>query len=121
MSKEKVSHYTDVKPEKVSEDMATKTWIRWLIKKEDGAPTFAMRLFTVEKEGHINAHKHPWEHEIFILDGEGEIRIGEKFYTVKKGYFIFIPPNVVHEYWNRGDSELEFLCMIPHEPTAPEE
>jgi quercetin dioxygenase-like cupin family protein len=121
MSREKVGHYTSIKPEKVKEDMATNTWIRVLIRIGDGAPTFAMRLFTVEKGGHIFAHKHPWEHEIFVLRGKGEIRISDRSYHVKEGYFIFIPPNVEHEYWNRGEGDLEFLCMIPHEPTAPEE
>ena len=111
---EKLGHYTLVKKEKVPEDMAEKTWIRWLIRKEDGAPNFAMRVFEVEPGGHIKAHSHPWEHEIFVLEGVGDIRIGDRVYRVTGGFFIYIPPNVEHEYWNKGDKSLVFICLIPH-------
>ncbi len=111
---EKLGHYTLVKKEKVPEDMAEKTWIRWLIRKEDGAPNFAMRVFEVEPGGHIKAHSHPWEHEIFVLEGVGDIRIGDRVYRVTSGFFIYIPPNVEHEYWNKGDKSLVFICLIPH-------
>ncbi len=116
-SGEKIGHYTSVNAVKVGEDMATGTWIRWLIGKDD-APTFSMRLFEVEVDGHIKAHRHPWEHEIFILKGKGRIRINNRLYDVGEGYYIYIPPNVEHEYWNIGDSKLVFLCMIPNKPTT---
>jgi quercetin dioxygenase-like cupin family protein len=116
----KVVYYKDVREERVSEKLAQKTWIRWLIKKEEGAPLFAMRIFRVEPGGHINAHKHPWEHEIFILSGLGEIRIGDSIKNVEKGYFVYIPPCVEHEYWNKGSDDLEFICVIPHKPTIDE-
>lgn len=113
-SGEKIGHYSEIPAEPVGEDMATGTTIRWLIHKEDGALLFAMRMFEVRPGGHIKAHKHPWEHEIFILEGKGRIRIGEKSYDVSEGYFVYIPPNVEHEYWNTSDSVLRFLCIIPH-------
>jgi len=116
----KVGRYTDVKLEKVSEDMAVKTYVRWLITEDDGAPTFAMRLFKVEKGGYIKAHKHPWEHEIFILRGKCRVRIDNEYHDVEAGYYIFIPPNAEHEYWNIGDSDLEFICLIPNKPSVEE-
>lgn len=115
---EKVGHYSIVKNEPVPENMATNTWIRWLIRKEDGAPTFAMRLFEVEPGGHIKAHHHPWEHEIFVLEGIGDVRIDNRVYRVTSGFFIYIPPNVEHEYWNRGSTPLKFICIIPHKPST---
>jgi quercetin dioxygenase-like cupin family protein len=118
---EKVGHYTDVIEENVPSEMASGTTIRWLVRKEDGAPTFAMRLFKVAPGGHINAHRHPWEHEIYVVRGKGRVRIGSANYTVNEGFFIYIPPNVEHEYWNTGDDDLLFICVIPHGPTVPEE
>ncbi len=115
---EKVGHYEVVPEEKISEDMAIGTWIRWLIRDSDGAPTFAMRMFRVEPGGHIKEHYHPWEHEIYILDGVGDVKIGSRIYRVTKGFFLYIPPNVPHEYWNRGERELVFLCLIPHRPSV---
>jgi quercetin dioxygenase-like cupin family protein len=41
-------------------------------------------------------------------------------YEVTEGNFIFIPPNVVHEYW-AGEKGVEFLCLIPLKPTVAED
>ena len=118
-SGEKIGYYEDISEEPVSGELAEKTWIRWLIRKEDGAPTFSMRFFRMEGNGHIKAHSHPWEHEIFVLKGSGVIRIGKGRYSVSKGYFLYIPPCIEHEYWS-GDGGLEFLCIIPNSPTTTE-
>jgi len=115
VKREKVVHYSEIPRERV--ENASKTWIRWLITDKDGAPTFAMRLFEVEPGGHIPAHKHPWEHEIFILEGEGRIRIGNNEYNVSQGYVVYIPPNVEHEYWNTSNRLLRFICVIPLKPS----
>ena len=92
-----------------------------LVSEKDGAKVFSMRLFDVLPGGHIKAYHHPWEHEIFVLDGVGEVRIGNRVYRVTRGVFLYIPPNVEHEYWNRGDSVLRFLCMIPNKPSVEED
>ena len=118
---EKVGYYKDVEAEEFSSDLAEKTSIRWLIKKEDGAKVFAMRVIEVGEGGHINPHHHPWEHEIFILKGAADIRIGSKIYRVSSGYFLYIPPNAEHEYWHRGGETLRFICLIPNNPTVEEE
>ncbi len=115
---EKVGLSSEVRLEAVPKDMGVGVFVRWLIKGEDGARAFAMRLFELEPGAHILPHKHPWEHEIYVLEGVGRVRIGGEHYDVGKDYFIFIPPNVEHEYWNTGESRLKFLCMIPLKPTA---
>ncbi len=114
---EKVAHYTSITESPVSEDMATGTTIRWLIADADGAKTFYMRMFKMEANGHIKAHYHPWEHEIFILEGSGRLRIGSRTYNVYSGMVVYIPPNVDHEYW-AGEEGMRFLCMIPAKPTV---
>ncbi len=113
-----VSHVDLVEKQLVGEDMAEKTWIKWLFRKEDGALTFAMRVFEVEPGGWIKSHHHPWEHGIYVLEGVGDIRIGSKIYRVSGGSYIYVPPNVEHEYWNRGDSLLRFICIIPVKPSV---
>lgn len=114
-------HYSEIPPEELSPEFGSNANIRWLIKEEDGVKAFAMRYFEIRPGGRIVPHKHPWEHEIFVVKGEGKLRIGSEWYVVKKGTFIFIPPNVVHEYVNEGNENFEFLCMIPLKPTAKEE
>jgi len=111
--KEKVVHYLDVEAEEVKVEGAKNTRIRWLISDKDGAPNFAMRMFEVDINGCTPLHNHPWEHEIFILNGEAKVKIGDKEYMVKSGYALFIPPNIEHTIINIGNSTLRFLCFIP--------
>lgn len=114
---EKVAHYREVEEKRVPADMASGTTIRWLIAEEDGARNFYMRLFNMDPNGHIKAHFHPWEHEIFILGGKGKVRIGDRTYDVEEGYSVYIPPNAEHEYWS-GEEGLRFICIIPSKPTV---
>ncbi|MGB9694727.1 MAG: cupin domain-containing protein [Caldisericaceae bacterium] len=88
--------------------------IRWLIKREDGADKFAMRYFEVEKDVLIPEHKHPWEHEIFILEGKAIITEGDEARTVDAGTAVYIKPDAPHSYKNIGDGKLVFLCIIPY-------
>ncbi|GAB6148000.1 cupin domain-containing protein [Stetteria hydrogenophila] len=115
----KVVRYSDVEAQPLPEDMATGAFVRWLIAERDGARNFYMRLFEVKPGGHIKAHYHPWEHEIFVLEGGGEVRIGGRWHRVEAGHAIFIPPNVEHEY-KASESGLKFICVIPARPTAEE-
>ncbi len=48
--------------------------MRPLITERDGAPHFAMRLFTLDPGGHTPYHSHEWEHEVYILAGSGAVR-----------------------------------------------
>lgn len=114
----KVVRVEDVEAQAVPESMASGTRIRWIIGEPDNPPTFYMRLFEMEPGAHIKPHFHPWEHEIFILDGSGRLRIGGETYEVSGGTAVYIPPNVEHEYW-AGREGMRFLCMIPKSPTAP--
>ncbi len=116
---EVVGNYWEVEEEDVPEQMASCTTIRWLLSEKDSVPSFYMRLFTMGPKCHINAHYHPWEHEIFVLEGEGIVRIGARRYSVGPGSHIYVPPNVEHEYWS-GSRGLRFLCMIPTRPTVEE-
>ena len=64
----KVFNYKDVESKK-AEEGAENLNIRWLITKEIGAKNFAMRLFEMKSGGSSPYHSHPWEHEVFILEG----------------------------------------------------
>jgi quercetin dioxygenase-like cupin family protein len=108
----KVFTFSDVEAKEADEG-ASKLRVRWLITKEMGAPNFAMRLFEMEPDGNSPLHTHPWEHEVFILEGEGIVvaKDGEK--KVKAGSVIFIAPNELHQIKNNSEKILElflFLC-----------
>jgi len=108
----KIVHYQEVEPEK-AEEGASKLKVRWLITKGMGAENFAMRMFEVEPGGYSPFHSHPWEHEVFILNGEGLV-VGEgqerKF---RAGNVVFIPPNEKHQFKNNSEKTIKFLCLVP--------
>ena len=109
----KTFSYNTVKAEDVDEG-ASKVTIRWLITKEMGARNFAMRLFEVEPSGYSPLHNHSWEHEVFILEGEGQVFDGENAKTVKAGDVVFVPANEQHQFRNNGEKTLKFLCLVPY-------
>jgi quercetin dioxygenase-like cupin family protein len=108
----RVFDYRQVEAESADEG-ASGLKVRWLITKEMGAPNFAMRLFEMEPSGKSPLHTHAWEHEVFILDGEGVVVDGEKERRLRAGDVVFIRPNEKHQFKNSGSAALKFLCLVP--------
>ncbi len=111
--KEKVTHLRQVPQEKVELKGTKDAYIQWLISDKDGAPNFAMRRFVVKAGGYTPYHHHPYEHEVLVLSGRGQVIIGDKNYEVSEGFVVFVPPDVMHQFRNIGESDLEFICVIP--------
>jgi len=109
----KIFQYQDIEAKDAHEG-ASKLRVRWLITKEIGAENFAMRLFELEPRGYSPFHSHPWEHEVFILEGEGLV-VGEgEEKRFRTGDVIFIPPNEKHQFKNSAKKTVKFLCLIPY-------
>ena len=87
--------------------------IRVLIGGADGAPNFFMRQFTLQPGGHTPRHAHDWEHEAFVLSGNGVIVTAEGPRDVSAGEYVFIPTDELHQFKNTGPDEMKFLCLIP--------
>jgi quercetin dioxygenase-like cupin family protein len=109
----KISSYLSVEALK-AEEGADRLKVRWLITKEMGAENFAMRLFEMEPGGYSPLHRHPWEHEIFIIEGKGLATDGANGKEFKNGDFIFIPANEMHQLRNTSQEPVKFLCLIPY-------
>ena len=109
----KVFPYTDVKA-KDAEGGSKKLAVRWLITKEMGAENFAMRLFEMQAGGNSPLHSHNWEHEVFILEGEGVVVGGKEEKPFKTGDAIFIPANETHQLRNTANKTCKFLCLVPY-------
>ena len=60
-------------------------------------------------------HNHRVNEEMFfILEGSGEVRIGEAVYPVKAGDIIACPPGgkeTAHQFINTGATEMKFLAV----------
>ena len=88
--------------------------VRWLLSRDDGAPSFAMRQFEVEPGGFTPKHNHPYEHEIYVLDGTGEAYHNDTAHPIKQGDVILVQPDDIHQFRNTGETSLKFLCLIPN-------
>ena len=85
------------------------------IGKADGAPSFSIRVFTLEPGGHTPHHTHESEHLNYILKGTGVAVEGDTPREVREGDFVLVMPHERHQYRNTGDGPFVFLCMVPKE------
>lgn len=97
----------------VTDDGAAGIEIREVFTDREGAPTFAMRRFDVAPGGHTPFHVHPWEHEVYILEGEGELRTEAGVRPFRQGDALLVPPNLRHQFAGMATGAMRFLCMIP--------
>ncbi len=88
--------------------------IRWVVGKDDGAPNFAMRVIEVQPGHNTPYHTHDFEHEVYVLSGEGVVRGLNGDTPIAPGTVAYIPPNEEHGFFNQGDTVLRFICVIPH-------
>lgn len=109
-----IKHCEEVEAKEVDMEGASRCKVRWLVGEMDGAPTFAMRQFELEPGGHTPKHFHPYEHEIYVLEGEGAVVDGDRQRPLKPGDVIFVRPNDVHQFRNTGEGVLKMICLIPN-------
>ena len=114
----KVNHYEQVPQQAVEMEGSQGCQVRWLVGEVDGAPNFAMRQFEVAPGGFTPRHSHPYEHEVFVIDGVGEVFEGDIAHEIKAGDVVFIRPNEIHQFRNAGQAALRFLCLIPNSATG---
>jgi quercetin dioxygenase-like cupin family protein len=105
-------HYTDVEAAEV-EQGARGVKIRWLIDEEAGGTNFCMRHFEIAPGGSTPHHEHEWEHEVFILEGAGEVLSGDTPHPFRPGDVILMPGGEKHQFRNTGEKPVCLLCMVP--------
>ncbi len=76
---------------------------------------FCMGFVELEPEGgQVPWHNHEQEEVYFVLEGEGEMCLGEERFTLSAGQTIFIPPNEFHQFTNRSKEPLKMIyCYGP--------
>jgi quercetin dioxygenase-like cupin family protein len=87
--------------------------MRMMVGRADGAPNFAMRHFTVEPGGYTPHHSHNYEHEVYVVEGNGRVENDGEFRNIRAGDVLFVQPNTVHQFVNTGGGALKFLCLVP--------
>jgi quercetin dioxygenase-like cupin family protein len=109
-----IKRTVDVPQADVTMEGAAGCRVRWLVGTADRAPNFAMREFELEPGGHTPRHFHPYEHEIYVLEGEGSILDGDQERPLKPGDVVLVNPDDVHQFRNTGSTPFKMLCLIPN-------
>lgn len=84
-----------------------------MVGRADGAPNFAIRHFRVEPGGHTPRHSHDYEHEVFIVEGVGEVLLEGEYRPIRAGDVVYVPADEEHQFRVTGDTPLRFLCVVP--------
>jgi quercetin dioxygenase-like cupin family protein len=59
------------------------------------------------------AHVHPYQTERFeILGGTIGMKVGRKKIEARYGDVVTVEPGTGHKFWNAGDDELHFVCVV---------
>lgn len=79
------------------------------------AENFSLGYVTLEPNGgQVPWHNQAQEEIYFVLEGTGEMCLGEERQVVTGGQAVFIPPHVFHQMTNLGDTPLTMLyCYGP--------
>lgn len=60
----------------------------------------------------VKPHKHLHHSEqVYVLQGEGEMKLADKTIKIKKGDLIFIPKNTVHAVKCLGKKKLKVISI----------
>ena len=79
------------------------------------ARSFSMGHVTLEpKGGQVPWHNQEQEEIYFIVEGSGEMCLGEERKAVETGQAVWIPPRVFHQLTNTGETPMRMIyCYGP--------
>jgi quercetin dioxygenase-like cupin family protein len=79
----------------------------------EGAPTFVMRVFEIESGSATPHHTHPWEHEVFVVEGRGTLKSGDTEKPLQQGDVVMVLPGEPHSFANTNDGLFTVICVVP--------
>lgn len=79
------------------------------------ADNFSMGLVILEPNGgQVPWHNQEQEEIYFIVEGSGEVCVGEERSPISSGQAVYLPPGVFHQLTNTGDAPMTMLyCYGP--------
>ena len=79
------------------------------------AKSFCLGNVTLEPQGgQVPWHNQEQEEIYFVVEGTGEMCLGEERETLTTGQAVYIPPGVYHQLTNIGDTPLRLIyCYGP--------
>jgi mannose-6-phosphate isomerase-like protein (cupin superfamily) len=75
-------------------------------------PQMELRYFEVQPGAASRLEKHEHEHYVIVHRGIGYAVIGETAHEVAADDVVYVAPNELHQFVNRGDEPFEFYCFV---------
>jgi len=72
-----------------------------------------MRLFEISPGGYTPRHRHDWEHEVYIVSGDGFVFKDGEDVSIEKDDFIYVEPSELHQF-RAGENGLSMICVVPN-------
>ena len=89
-----------------------------ILGSKDGVPNYLMLYNGAMLPGQVShpdtgGHAHPWEHVVFILEGQASLVCEGKAYTVSEGDAVLVRPHVLHQWRNDTQQAMKRVTFNP--------
>lgn len=79
----------------------------------DGVPNYVMLWVQHPPGGASAQHIHAWEHQAYIVEGEGVLWVEGEEYPIRAGDAVLVPPDAEHQFRNTGETVLSRVTVNP--------
>ncbi|MBS7525621.1 cupin domain-containing protein [Fusibacter paucivorans] len=110
-----VGNFNTLEAAQVMSDAAKNAFMKVLVSPKEGWEGYVMRVVELGAEGYSPKHQHPWPHINFVIEGEGTLFIDGVDNPLTPGAYAYVPANAMHQFSNKGQSALKFICIVPEE------
>lgn len=88
-------------------------WHRYHVDAELGAAAVTLATARLAPGATVPPHTHPVEDAMVVLEGSGELFVGDDVYALSPGSGYLAPANIVHGVRNTSDEELVIIFTWP--------
>ena len=87
-----------------------------LASHNDGLKGTEVWMQTIEPGGETPIHYHDCEEVVVVMQGSGQLTIGEEITEFSSNHTLIIAPEVVHQLINSGNEEILLLATFSSTP-----
>ncbi|GIW78749.1 MAG: cupin domain protein [Gemmatales bacterium] len=81
---------------------------------------FQMRYIEIAPGGFSSLEHHQHEHAVYVVRGQGTVRLGSEKFGIRAGDVVYVAPHEVHQFRNPSAGEpLGFICVVDAQRDRP--
>lgn len=109
----RVDHYRDIPPLQAGGTGQATPGLTTRRIMSSAAAEATMDICEINAGASSAFHTHPWEHQVFVVAGQGAVTDGQDPIPFRAGDVVVIPVGQPHQFVNVGDSHVLFVCLLP--------